>query len=458
VVELIFETVKSPGIAHKSYFIGSKGSAAVIDPRRDCDVYLEIADRNNLRIEYIFETHRNEDYTIGSMELSEIVGAQIYHGTGLDFAYGNFLREGDQFQMGTIELEVIETPGHTDESISLTVKDQSVSNDAYLVFTGDALFAGETGRTDLYGESEKKRLAEALYNSIFFKILSLGDQVILCPAHGAGSVCGADIREQELTTIGYEKKTNPVLGYTKEEFINYKINEKLYYPPYFRKMEKINQTGPDLMCRLPQLKVLKVDEFKKLQKAGAQLLDTRKNTSFGGGHIPQTLNIWKEGVPAYAGWMLNYQDPIIIVDEDGQSIEEVKRYLVRLGFDNVYGYLAGGFPTWYLNAQPVARMELWSVQELKENQENKSIFILDVRKINDWERGYIKGARHIYTGQVEENLEEIPADKKVVVYCDSGNKSSVAASILKKHGYEDVASVLGSMNAWLKAGYPVEKP
>lgn len=456
---MIFETVKSAGLAHKSYFIGSKGSAAVIDPRRDCDVYLEIAEKNNLQIEYIFETHRNEDYTIGSIELREIVDAEVYHGSKLDFKYGTAVIEGDKFHLGSIELGVLETPGHTDESISFTVKDEDVSNDVYLIFTGDALFAGETGRVDLYGESEKNRMAETLYNTIFHKILPLGDHVILCPAHGSGSVCGADIREQELTTIGYEKRTNEVLSFSKEEFVKHKINEKLYTPPYFKKMDEINLKGPDLICRLPELKVLKVSEFKRLnERVNVQFIDVRKPTSFGGGSIPQILSIWKDGVPAYAGWLLNYKDPIVIVDEEGQNIDEVRRYLVRVGFDKVYGYLGGGFSQWYMHAEPIKKLELWSVQELRKKQNDKSIYLLDVRKITDWEGGYIKGAHHIYLGYLKDRLSEIPDDKKIVIYCDAGNKSTIAGSILQRNGYRDIATVLGSMNAWRKAGYPEVKP
>lgn len=455
---MIFETVKSAGIAHKSYFIGSGGSAAVIDPRRDCEVYLEIAERNNLKIKYIFETHRNEDYTIGSIELEKIVDAEIYHGSRLDFAYGNPTREGDKFNIGSIELGILETPGHTKESISITVKDKDVSNDVYMAFTGDTIFAGETGRVDLYGELKRKENAVKLYNSVFCKILPLGDQVILCPAHGAGSVCGADIRKQELTTIGYEKKTNKTLNYAEKEFIEYKTNEELYTPPYFKKMEEINLKGPDLLCRLPELKVLKVDELKTLKEQGAQIIDVRNPTSFGGGHIPDRLSIWNKGLPAFAGWLLNYQDPIIIVDEDGQSIDQVRRYLVRLGYDNIYGYLGGGFPIWYMQAEPVRKLELWSVQDLQERNDEKDIFLLDVRKITDWETGHIDGAHHIYLGYLKDKLKEIPRDKKVVVYCDAGNKATIAGSILQKNGYADVVTVLGSMNAWRKAGYPEVKP
>lgn len=454
---MIFETVKSAGIAHKSYFIGSEGEAAIIDPRRDCDVYLELAEKNNLNIKYVFETHRNEDYVIGSIELKEIAGAKIYHGSLLDFAYGNPVYEGDRFQLGNMELGILETPGHTRESISITLKDKTVSEEIYLIFTGDTLFAGETGRIDIYGESEKRRNAEALYNSIFHKILPLGDQVILCPAHGSGSVCGADIREQELSTIGYEKKTNKVLNFNQEEFIDYKIKEKLYIPPYFKKIEELNRDGPPFLGRVPELKVLKIDEFKLLKEKGAQIIDVREPTSFGGAHIPRSLSIWNKGMPAFAGWLLNYHDPIVIIDEERTKIDQIRRYLVRLGYDNIYGYLGGGFPSWYMHAEPIMTLDLWSVHKLKEKQYDPSVFILDVRELKDWEKGYIEGAHHIYLGHLMEKLDRIPRDKQIVIYCDAGNKSTIAGSILEKNGYKYVATVLGSMKAWKNAGYPVIK-
>jgi hydroxyacylglutathione hydrolase len=454
---MIFELIKSEGIAHKSYFIGSGGIAALVDPRRDVDVYLELAENNGLQISYIFETHRNEDYVIGSLELAEATGSKIYHGSALEFAYGQAVNDGDKFSLGNIELEVLETPGHTDESISITLKDRNVSGDVQMIFTGDLIFAGETGRIDLNGVSEKRRMSEALYNSIFDKILPLGDHVILCPAHGAGSICGADIREQDYTTTGYEKKTNPSLSFIKREFIQHKISEELYMPPYFLKMEDYNLSGAPLLCRLPTMKPLSIGQLKRLIENGAQILDVRKPTSFGGGHIPRSLNIWREGVPAFAGWFLNYQNPIILVDDHGLALDEVRRALVRLGFDNLYGYLSGGFPRWYLHAEQVFTINLWTVQTLRERQFDGSFYLLDVRKTVDRKKGYIEGSHHIYVGEVPKKLDEIPRNMLIVIYCDAGYKSSIAASILKKEGYQDVTSVLGSMNAWMKAGYPVVK-
>jgi len=453
----MFEIVKSEGIAHKSYFIGSNGKAAVIDPRRDCDIYTEIAEHNNMEIEYIFETHRNEDYTIGSLELKEIVGADIFHGEGVDFEYGNYVCEGDKFQIGSLVLEIIETPGHTDESISILVMDRDVSDDIYMIFTGDSLFAGEIGRCDLYGEVNKRKMAEAMYMSIFKKILLLGDNVIVCPAHGSGSICGAEIREQELTTLGYEKKTNPQLKKDKMGFIEAKINEKLYTPPYFKKMEKNNLEGPPLICKLPYLKPLSMHEVKDCMARDAQVVDVREPTAFAGGHIPNTLNIWKNGLPAYAGWFLNYEEPIIIVDDNNDNIDELRRYLVRLGYDNIYGYLSGGFPVWFKGSGDFETVNTWSVHDLLPNMGKKSLFLLDVRKENEWIKERIDGSHNIYIGLLKDNLEKVPKDKHVVVSCDTGYKASIGTSILQMKGYNNVTNILGSMISWKKAGYPVVK-
>ena len=455
---MLFKLIKSEGIAHNSYFIGASGRAVVMDPRRDVEVYLSLAESTGMDITHIFETHRNEDYVSGSLELADATGAEIYHGNNLDFAYGTPVSDGDKFTLGSVELEVLETPGHTLESISIAVRDLGVSDEAQMVFTGDVIFAGETGRIDFYGMDRRPEMAELLYSSIFSKILPLGDQTILCPAHGAGSVCGADIREQDYTTIGYEIKTNQQLNFaSKEDFIDFKIKEIMYTPPYFQKMEEYNQTGAPIMGRLPYLKPTPAKILKEMQNVGAQILDVRKPTSFAGGHIPGSLNIWREGVAAFAGWFLNYEDPIILVDDHGYGLDEVRQSLVRLGFDNLHGYLADGFPNWYLHAEKVDNLKLWTVQQLKKHHFDGDFFLLDVRKINDWNKGYIEGAHHMYVGEVPENLSKIPPDIPVVVYCDSGFKSTIASSFLKKKGYNNVTSVLGSMNAWNKAGYPVVK-
>lgn len=445
----MLEIIRSEGISHNSYFLGSAGEAAVIDPRRDVEIYLDLASEHDMSIRYIFETHRNEDYTIGSLELTKYVDAEILHGDKLDFKYGTSVIEGDVFELGSLELEILETPGHTYESISIIAEYENVP---LLVFVGDVLFPGEVGRVDFFGKEKIPETAKLLYESLHEKILPLGDHVIVCPAHGAGSVCGAQIRDQDLTTIGYEKITNPILKLDKETFIEHKKNEKLYTPPYFKRMEKNNLEGAPL--KNPHLEPLNVQEFNDMIKEGAQLVDVRNPTSFCGGHIPGSLNIWADGFAAFAGYFLEYDNPIIIVDEKGSN-DLVRRSLIRLGYDNKYGYLMGGFPNWYINGMECENLEAWTVEQLKSHiDEGTDFTLLDVRKHADREKYHIGDSMHCWVGDIPKNLDNIPDD--VVVYCDSGYKSTIAASLLKMNQY-NVKTVLGGITAWIRKDYPIIK-
>lgn len=455
---MIFERVKSEGLAHLSYFVGSGDEAIVIDPRRDCQVYLDLARREGMKIKYIFETHRNEDYVIGSLELREVTGAEIYHGEGADFKYGNYVREGQEFDFGSMKLAVLHTPGHTDESMSYNLSDPDTGKEPLMVFTGDALFIGDAGRTDLYGPEEVPRMAANLYDSIFNKILPLGDGVILCPAHGAGSLCGGAISKREYSTLGLERVQNPVLQRTdKEEFINSKLEEKLEFPPYFKKMEEYN-LKPPLLKRLPVVEPLSPKNFGTEMEKGALVVDTRMPHSFGGAFIKGSYGIWLKGLPFFAGWVLPYDRPVLLVLEENEKLETAVRYLVRIGYDNIAGFLNSGIDSWYMKALPIESLNLISVQGLKDKIERKEeMILLDVRGDDEWDEGHIEGAKHIYVGHLEENLDQIPQNSKIIVYCDSSRRSNIAASILKKNGYDEVYNVLGSMTAWKNAGYEVVK-
>lgn len=456
---MIFERIKSEGLAHLSYFVGSGDEAIVVDPRRDCQVYFELARKEGMKIKYIFETHRNEDYVIGSLELRELTGAEIYHGPGVDFKYGNTLHDGQEFSFGSMKLTALHTPGHTDESMSYTLTDPDSGKEPLMVFTGDALFVGEIGRTDLYGPEEAPRLAANLYDSIFNKILPLGDGVILCPAHGAGSICGGAISKREYSTLGLERLQNPALQRTdKEEFIKFKLEEKLEFPPYFKKMEEYNLQGPSLLKGLPVPELLSPKGFRAAMEKGAVVVDTRMAHSFGGAHIKNSYGIWLRGLPSFAGWMLPYDKPILLVLEEEDKLETAVRYLVRIGYDNIAGYLNGGIAAWYMKALPVDSLNLISVQDLKDMiEKNEEMVLLDVRRDDEWDEGHIEGAKHIYVGYLENNLDKIPRESRIVVYCDSSRRSNIAASILKRNGYSKVYNVLGSMTAWKNAGYEVVK-
>ena len=409
---MIFERIKSEGLAHLSYFIGSEDEALVIDPRRDCQVYIDLARREGMTIKNIFETHRNEDYVIGSLELKNLTYAEIYHGRGVDFKYGNFVDEGQGFGFGKLKLTALHTPGHTDESMSYTLADLETGKEQVMVFTGDALFVGDVGRTDLYGPKEASRMASNLYDSIFNKILPLGDEVILCPAHGAGSVCGGAISEREYSTLGLERIQNSILQKTgKEDFVKFKVEEKLEFPPYFEKMEQYNLQGPPLLQCLPVPELLSPEKFKAEMEKGAVVVDTRMPHSFGGAHIKDTYSIWLGGIPSFAGWVLPYDKPILLVLEEKEQLDTAVRYLIRLGYDNVAGLLNGGIAAWYIEALPIDSFNLLSVYDLKDKLEKgEEMVILDVRGDKEWARGHINGARHIYVGHREENLDKVPKD------------------------------------------------
>ncbi len=456
---MILEKVKSEGLAHISYFVGSDNEAMVIDPRRDCQVYINIARRKGMKIKNIFETHRNEDYVVGSMELANLIRAKVYHGPGLNFRYGDTLKDGQEFYIGETKMTAIHTPGHTDESMSYALVDLHSGEEPIAVFTGDALFVGDVGRVDLYGPEKTSQMAENLYNSIFNKILPLGDEVILCPAHGAGSVCGGAISQREESTLGLERILSPILHKSREEFIKFKTSEHHETPPYFRKMEQYNLNGPPLLGHLPNPDPLPPEELKKRMKLGAVIVDTRTPPSFGGAHIEGSYSIRLNRLPLYAGWILPYGKPTILVLENNADLETAVRFLIRLGYDQIVGYLRDGIDSWSKEALPTGRLDLLTAQDLKKRLDRgDDLVVLDVREKNRWNDGHIRGAHHIYAGHVEKRLDEIPANRPIVVACNTGNHASLVASILRKEGYREVYNLLGGMTAWQAAGYNLVKP
>jgi hydroxyacylglutathione hydrolase len=456
---LILHKIKSEGISSISYFLASGNEACVIDPRRDSKVFLKLAWDAESNIKYVFETHRNEDYVIGSKEIADVVNVEIYHGPGLEWKYGNTLKDGQEFKLGALKVKAIHTPGHTDESTSYAVYDTSTGKEAVMIFTGDALFVGDTGRIDMYGPDLAKKNATNLYDSLFNKILPLGDQAVILPAHGAGSVCGTAINERELSTIGLERLQNYALQLTdKKKFIEYKLAEHHYFSPYFKKMEKYNLEGPPLLKNLPRFKPLLPGAFKKEFEKGAIVVDTRNPASFGSAHIKGSYNIWLKGLPSYVGWVLPYDNPILLIVENFVDLKKAYKYLLRLGYDNIKGYLVGGIIAWYSNNYPTETVGMITADTLKEMLDtDQDFFLIDVRGTLELKEGYIEQANKIYVGELENKLNTIPKDKKIVTVCGNGARASMATSILKRNGYKEVYNVLGSMKAWYKANYPIIK-
>jgi len=458
-MKMFLEKIHSEGLSHLSYIIGHGGRAAVIDPRRDCEIYQQIAFRNGAAISHIFETHRNEDYVIGSVQLARETGAEIYHGQALDFEYGSPVSEGDTFDVGDLALAVIETPGHTYESISIAVTDRGFGSAPVAVFSGDALFSGDVGRTDFFPD-QAEEVAGLLYDSIFKKLLPLGDHVILLPAHGAGSVCGSSMADREFTTLGYERLNNPVLKRTdRKKFIEHKVAEQHYKAPYFKQMEQFNQKGSMKVpapVRVPA--PCDADRFAKAMQSGMIALDIRSAEAFAGAFIPDSLAIPADMIPVYAGWFLPYDRPVGLIADHSEDLQKAVRYLVRLGYDNFEGFLENGLTAWEVSGRNYGRIPAIHAAELVSRIQNKVDFtLLDVRKKEEVEAGRLPNSLHIFLGELPHKLDKIPKDLPVTTFCGSGQRAIIAASILKQNGFSEVEDSLGSMAACSAIGCPIVK-
>lgn len=453
---MLFERVESEGLAHYSYIVGDRNEAVVIDPRRDCDVYPKMASKEGMRISHVLETHRNEDYVVGSVELSYRTGAEIWHADGqLDYKYGQAVENGMVWKVGRFEIEAIHTPGHTPGSMSYLLRD--AGGNPWIVFTGDALFAGDLGRVDLLGMDRAEEMARQLYDSIYNKLLPLGDEVIVCPAHGAGSVCAASIADRKWTTLGIERKLNPKLQVKGEVDFVSKMAVELERPPYFREMEQLNLEGAPLLCTVPNLIPLTPKEFGAALKTDV-VLDTRMELGFGAAHVPGALNIWLAGIPSFAGWFLPYNRKILLVDETGDPDTAVRR-LQRIGYDNLGGYLAGGMLAWHTSGKESRSVATANVHDLcarLDREEKGKSWILDVRGSDELEKsGRITGAHHIHITMLPQRINEVPKDRPVYIFCGSGLRSMVAASILKREGWDNMTVILGGLAGWSSVTCPV---
>jgi hydroxyacylglutathione hydrolase len=453
------KTIKSEGLAHNSYILFDQEEAVVIDPRRDCEIYTELAKEECVQIKYILETHRNEDYVTGSLELQNMTEAEIGHSNALPFKYGEHnLAEGDVLNIGNYEIKVLNTPGHTNESLCY-VAYPSQSAEATLVFTGDTLFAGSVGRTDLYGKTSQPTQANKLFSSLNDKLLLFGDHVLVYPGHGAGSVCGHGISGIEPTTIGYEKKTNPYLQLGREEFVRKVSCETLVVPRYFKRMEEYNLNGPPLLSELAYPKPLSLLEFEKEMAEQSMItIDSRLPYAFAGSHIPDSQSLWLGGTSVYPGWILDINQYIMFVLERPQDINTVAPRFRRLGFDNMCGFLCGGMNEWQEAGKPIRSFGTMSVMELRDRLGRREVLLLDVRDPPEWvEDGYIVGATRLFFADLPEKADLLPKDKPIAVTCSVGNRSSIASSILERKGYRNIINVLGGMTAWTNLGYPTKK-
>jgi hydroxyacylglutathione hydrolase len=460
---LVFERIQTEGIAQLSYLVGddSAGVAAVIDPRPDVDCYLELAREKQVSITHIFETHIHADLVSGARELCARAGtAMIFvsHEGGARYDFDHEpLHDGDVFEFGTVMITVRHTPGHTPEHVSYLVAEQDHPDSPWGVLSGDSLFVSSAGRPDLLGSDQAKKLAEKLFHTLRDFYLKLDDGVIVYPGHGAGSPCGADIGDRLSTTMGHERRFNTFLQFEQmKPFIDYALSTAPPTPTYYPRMKKVNAKGPEILGNLPIVRGLSPTMFKEaVELKDHVLIDTRMMLAFGGGHIQGALNIGgKPMLSIWAGWLLDPDKPLLLVMDSDEKLDEIVRFLLRAGYTRFGGYMVGGMTAWNNAGLPSESIEQMPVHEVK--SAGGSLQVLDVRAPDEWEGGHIPNASHIFLGELRGQLGKLDRAKPTAVYCDSGYRASIATSILKQAGFENVRNIPGSWRAWKKAGFPIE--
>jgi hydroxyacylglutathione hydrolase len=459
---LVFERIETTGIAELSYLLGddSAGVAAVFDPTVEADRYLALAREKKVSITHIFETHIHADLVSGARELCERAGSariHLSHEGGGSYGFDHeALNDGDRFLFGETSVEVKHTPGHTPEHVSYLLAEADQPGSPWGVITGDSLFVGSAGRPDLMGSGETEELTRKLFDTLRGFYLSLKDGVMVFPAHGHGSPCGADIGDRLMSTIGHERKFNPYLQLSDyEAFRDHTLSGAPPVPTYYPRMKKINARGPEIRGVIPSVPALPPETFgRAIDKETGVLVDTRTMLGFGGGHIPGALNIG--GTPMlsiWAGWLLDADEPLLLVLDSDDKLEEVIALFLRTGYSRFAGYLAGGMTAWDNAGRHLSRVTQISVHEL--HARSSELQILDVRAPGEWEKGHVPGARHVFLPELRKQSRDWDKDRPVAVYCDSGYRASIGTSILRQEGFGDVSNVPGSWQAWKKAGLPI---
>lgn len=455
---MFFQHIYDKSLAQGSYLIGcqAKGEAIVIDAQRDIDVYLEIAQQNNLKITHITETHIHADYLCGSRELAEVTGAKMYlseeGGPDWQYEFDHIgVKDGDKIHVGNLSFEVMHTPGHTPESISFILRDHPATDEPVMAFTGDFVFVGDIGRPDLLEEAAgwvgtKEVGAKQMYQSIQ-RFAQLPDHLQIWPAHGAGSACGKALGAVANSTVGYEKIRNWAFQFedAESEFVQQLLADQPEPPKYFAMMKKLNKIERPLLTSVPRHKKLSKEEFKTAFENGIKVIDTRNKMDYAAGYIPGTLSIQgTNSLSTWAGWLLNYEESFVLIADNDAKMEDLTRKLMRIGLDNIVGYVTDienlGFK--------LEQEEIVDFQEMKELVQGKKAQLLDVRGLTEFKSGHIEGAKHLFVGTLTDHLHQLDPQQETIVFCQSGDRTSVAYSILKRAGFTNVKSYMNGMKEW----------
>jgi glyoxylase-like metal-dependent hydrolase (beta-lactamase superfamily II)/rhodanese-related sulfurtransferase len=451
-------------LAQASYMIGSDGEAAVVDPRRDVDEYLDEARAQGLRILYVVETHLHADFVSGHRELAERTGATIVIGARAGAAFPHRgVRDGDEIRVGKVTLRFLETPGHTPESVSVLVVDGEALSEPKLVLTGDTLFIGDVGRPDLAGAAghTPEQMASMLYDSLHGKLLTLPDAVGVYPAHGAGSLCGRNISQETSSTIGEQRRTNYALRpMPKADFVRLATTDLPEVPPYFGMDVAINRAGASPLAGRPLPPALAPGEILARARAGALVLDVRSAAAFGAGHVPGSWNIGLSGqFASWAGTLVDPQREILVAADDEAHVAEAALRLSRVGLEKVTGHLAGGIAAWQAAGHDVATLPQWPVDELQAQlEETASLQLVDVRRPGEYTAGHVPRARNLPLDRLQRESGTLDRSRPIAVVCASGYRSNIACSLLRQQGFTGpLHNIVGGTTGWIAAGFPTER-
>jgi len=467
------------GLAQASYLIGCQktGEALVVDPHRDADVYLAAAAREGVRVTHVTETHIHADFLSGSRELARRCGATLHLSAegGEDwqyaFAAGDgavLLRDGDQFMVGNVRIDVVHTPGHTPEHLTFIVTDTPASMHPVGALTGDFLFVADVGRPDLLERAAQvqgtmRASAAQLFRSIQRFVARYPDHLQLWPGHGSGSACGKALGAVPQSTLGYEKVANWALQHFDEQgFIEAVLDGQPDPPRYFATMKRLNRDGPPILGALPRPVLLQPGQLDRALASGAQLIDLRRAEAAAARLLPGTLNIpFNKSFLTWAGWLVDYDRDVLLLGDDSsdQLARDAARELAMIGHDRVSGYFGPDALEWWLSAGRRAE----TVPQVDPDQAARwlaegTATIVDVRAVAEWDAGHVPGALHIPLGNLEDAVASLPSEGRILLQCQGGGRSAIAATVLKRLGRDDVANLRGGFTAWSEQGFPVEGP
>jgi hydroxyacylglutathione hydrolase len=464
---MFFKQFFLPSLGHASYLVGdeSTGKALVLDPRRDVDIYFAEAREQGLRLAYAIDTHGHNDYMSGLQELTVRQNVDVLGYAEAPLEYDHTpVKDGEHIEMGEVGFEMMHTPGHTPEHVSLLVFDREAGSEPTLLLSGGALLVGDLARPDLLGgKQDAERAAVEFCHTIQEKILwRLPDHLEVFPTHVSGSLCGGNIGSRLSTTLGYERKTNSVLASvsSSEEFVEecIRLDNLPAVPPYWRRMRKQNLKGPALLGVLPEPPALPPDDFQRASSDEVIVLDARSPEAFGGAHVPGSLNVGlSSSFSTWAGTILPDGVETLLVLNQPEDLWDTVWQLLRIGYGIPRGWLAGGMLEWRTSGRELSMLPQLTVHELRDHLEDKGMSLLDVRQPAEWSDGHINGAKFITGAEVPTRSDEIEKDQPLAVICGSGYRSSAVASLLVARGWSDVVNVIGGMAAWKRAGYPVQE-